>query len=416
MKIVILTDDVPPRSFGGAGIIASWQARDLAKRGHEVFIITTVQEKSLEKRIIQDGIVIFQIYSNYSNKWRDYISFYNPRTLPGVKDILSSLNPDVVHIHNVHSLLSYHVFKIAKRYSKAVFMTAHDTMTIHLGKLRPSIIHGSKNKFNYKVSIFNLFKYYGVRVNPLRNILVRYYLNKADKIFAVSEALAESLIQNGIKRVSVMNNGIDVESFKASNEDITSFKLKQDLLGKKVIFFGGRISRMKGGDVAFNLIKEISKTIKEACLLIIGDGGKYLEDLKKKAEFEGVLGYIRFIPWLEREKIPSAYFASDVVIVPSLYLDPFPTVNLEAMAAKKPVIATMYGGSTEAIKNNVNGFVIDPDDQNSVIEKTKILLEDIEMCRAFGQAGYELAVVDFSLKKQIDRLEHEYASIVSSHG
>ncbi len=56
MKIVILSDDFLPRSFGGGGIIASWQALELAKRGHEVSVITTVQEKGLEQKIFRDGL------------------------------------------------------------------------------------------------------------------------------------------------------------------------------------------------------------------------------------------------------------------------------------------------------------------------------------------------------------------------
>ena len=410
MKIAIVSDDFPPRSFGGAGIIAFSHAKELARRGHEVIVITSVQDIKLEGERIEDGVYIYNIYVRYNLKWRDYISLYNPQAVQKVKPILEGFKPDVTHIHNIHVHLSYYTFSLAKRLSKSVFFTAHDSMSVHVGKILPKITTSSMGQiiFDYRVSKLETIKHYGLRYNLLRKVFIGYFLNKANRIFSVSSALRDALVQNGIKGVEVMHNGIDAEAFRASMEDVSSFKKEYALENKKILFFGGRISRMKGGDVAFNLLLELSKLIPDICLLVIGEGGEYMNELKNKALSANILDKIRFIQWLDRDKIPVAYYASDIMLVPSLYLDPFPTVNLEAMAAGKPVLGTCFGGTSEAVKDGVTGYIVNPNDKEEVVQKTRALLEDQNLAEAFGKAGRELVEKEFSIARQVDRLENAY--------
>jgi glycosyltransferase involved in cell wall biosynthesis len=53
---------------------------------------------------------------------------------------------------------------------------------------------------------------------------------------------------------------------------------------------------------------------------------------------------------MRREDLPGLFAASSVVTVPSLCLDVFPTMNLEAMALAKPVIGTVFGGTPEIVE------------------------------------------------------------------
>lgn len=416
MKIVILSDDFPPRSFGGAGIIASTQAVELTKRGHDVSVITTVQDRTLEKTTTRDGVIIHEIYSNYSQRWRDYVSIYNPQTVSKVKKILKDIQPDIVHVHNVHIHLSYHVFSLAKSYSKGVFMTAHDSMAVHLGKIRPKMTLNVNDQriFDYRISNLEIFNQYKLRWNPLRSFFIKHYLNKVNTIFSVSSALSDTLKQNGIiNGIEVMHNGIDAKSFSADKKTIDEFKSKYNLNNKKVMFFGGRISRTKGGDLALNILREIHKTIPEVLLLIVGQEDAYVQGLKATVKKENLEDSVVFTGWLDRKEIIPAYYSSDIVLVLSLYMDPFPTVNLEAMAAGKPVIATCYGGTPEAIKDGENGYVVDPDNLINVKEKVLSLLGDKSLLKTFGESGYARVLTDFNLSDMVDELERKYASIIS---
>jgi glycosyltransferase involved in cell wall biosynthesis len=115
MKILLLQDDFPPRSRGGAGMVSYRLAKVLQKQGHEISIITSVQRRAETGTEMQCDIRVYKIYSKYHPRWRAYLSLYNPMTVSAVRKIITDRQPDVVHAHNIHTHLSYHCVKIAKQ-------------------------------------------------------------------------------------------------------------------------------------------------------------------------------------------------------------------------------------------------------------------------------------------------------------
>jgi glycosyltransferase involved in cell wall biosynthesis len=389
MKVLILSDDFPPKSFGGAGIIAYTQAKELAKRGHEVSVITTTQNKVEAGQKNFDGLTIYNLYADYNPKLRAYRSINNPEVVGSVENILSSVKPDIVHAHNIHQFISYKSLTFAKKHAKKVFLTAHDAMLVHYSKVYP--------RLNYKISNWEQFRYFWRGWNPFRNLLIHRYLRNVDKIISVSGALAVILRQNGISNVEVLHNGIDAGEFIVSDIKVREFKDKFGLNGKNVMFFGGRLGRAKGGNIAVELLKEINKTLPEVVLLVAGAKDESMEE-------ENVI----FTGWLDRSQMTVAYGASDVVLTLSIYMDPFPTVNLEAMAAGKPVIGTCFGGTPEIVLDGITGFVVNPLNQGETLEKTLKILNDTSLANRLGQAGCERARTLFNLRGTIDKLERIY--------
>src|SRR3990167_3507984 len=135
MKIVFLSDDFPPQSFGGAGIVAYDFAITMKKLGHEVSVITTCRNRDEVGESEYYGIKVWKIASNYSTRWRAYLSLYNPGVVRQVEKLLEKIKPDVVHAHNIHFYLSYQTLAVAKRFIKAVVLSAHDVMSFNFGKL-----------------------------------------------------------------------------------------------------------------------------------------------------------------------------------------------------------------------------------------------------------------------------------------
>jgi len=379
MKILILADDFPPQSFGGAGFSTFYLACGLQKAGHQVFVITTCQTRSDEGKIDYQGLKIFRIYANYHERYKAYLSLYNPQTVGKARELIKEINPDIVHAHNIHAYLSYYCLKIAKKSGKAVFFTARDTMLFNFGKLATKKY---LEKFDCQTSWRDHLAQARKRYNPLRNILIRRYLKYADKIFAVSSALKKALNQNGIQNIEVSYTGIDVADWQVSAEKIEEFKKKHNLQNKRVIFFGGRISGLKGLEQVNGAAAKIKKEIPETVLLIAGRGG---------------------IGWLSGDELRAAYCAADIVVVPSVYLDPFPRSNLEAMACQKPVIGTCYGGTPEIIQDGVTGFVVNPFNVELMAAQIVDLLKNPEKARQFGEAGYERVKKYFSLDSQVSQ-------------
>ncbi|CAN5164973.1 lipid galactosyltransferase [soil metagenome] len=409
MKIIIFTDDFPPKSFGGAGIIAFEQAKELLNRGHDVYVVTTVQEKNLSQKILLYGLTVFQIYSKYPSRWRAYFSIYNPQVLPSIHKILKDIKPDIVHAHNIHEYISYKSLDYASQNAKAVFITMHDAMSIHYSKIFPKlkISENGKYEFNYKVSNWHQLRFFRSQWNPFRNFLIKYYLKKVNKIFSVSYALAEALKQNGIRVSSVIHNGINPAEFNVSEEKRMLFINKNNLVDKQVLFFGGRLGKAKGGDVAIELLIKLSKKFDNVVLMIAGRGDAYVESLKEKIIKSGLEDNFRFIGWLSREEMSIAYSASDIVLSLSHYLDPFPTVNLEALTSGKPVLGSVFGGTSEIVQEGVSGYIINPNDISSVVFKCSKLL-NAKLAKEMGNNGKERIKKDFLLSTQINKLEKIY--------
>ncbi len=92
--------------------------------------------------------------------------------------------------------------------------------------------------------------------------------------------------------------------------------------------------------------------------------------------------------WRRQEDLPGLYHQSHVVVVPSIWEEPFGIVALEAMACARPVIATRVGG--------VTGFLVPPGDSGALADRLAALLDDPARRAAMGQAGREVVEREYT--------------------
>jgi len=240
-------------------------------------------------------------------------------------------------------------------------------------------------------------------MNPVHIFLERITANLSVVIYSCSNAVTRFLLQDiGIKkgRVATIPNGIEVDSY--STKINRKKKLKELGLdgGLKVV---GTVCRLyepkKGMKVLLEATKEIQKEI-DFQLLIVGRGKdeiklkKIAEDLDIKAFFLG-----------ERNDVSDILQVIDVFVLSSLY-EGFPVVVLEAMAAGLPVVATRVGGLTEAVLDGKTGFLVEPGNPDKLAEKIKELLENDEMRKKFGEAGFKRVKENFSIDRTVDGIEN----------
>lgn len=408
MKILILSDSYA--TGGGAAQIARLMAQGFKNRGHDVIVVTSTQNK-INTPVIRimgvnenNNIPVYYIYTDYNLFWRAYRGLYNPSAIKAVKKIIDDFKPDVVQAHNIHSYISYHALKIAKKSGAKVFLTAHDVQLFHYGKLIEFINPNDLScpeKFNYKISAWKQIKRYGKTYNPLRNIIIHHYLKYVDKIISVSNTLAEALIQNGISNIAVIHNGIDIAVWQSDKNNADEFKKKYGLDGKKIILFGGRLNETKGGREIILAMEKVVKEIPEARLLILGDIDNYAKNMIDSSIKAGISNKLIFTGWLSGDLLKSAFNACDIVTVPSICFDSFPTINLEAMACHKPVIATCFGGSHEAVLDGETGYIINPYDINNFASKIIYLLKNQFRASKMGENGYSRVKTEFNLDRMI---------------
>jgi len=221
-------------------------------------------------------------------------------------------------------------------------------------------------------------------------------------IYSCSEAVTEFLVRDvGIKREIIVTvpNGIEVNSFSVEVDRKKKFKELGLNLGTKIV---GTVSRLYEPTKGIKILLEASKIVQskmDSELLIVGSG-KDEKPLKKIAEDLG----IKALFLGERDDVAEILRVMDVFVLPSLS-EGFPVVILEAMAAGLPVVATDVGGSREVVLDGKTGFLVEPGNPDKLAEKIKELLENDEMRKKFGEAGFKRVKEKFSIDRTVDGIE-----------
>lgn len=379
MRILFILDEFLPENSGGAASVAFGLAKYLMNLGHELMVLTATHDKEQVGRTEIEGLPVKKIYSHPFGRLRNFKNLKNRSILKDVKIFLAEYKPDIVHIHTLHHRFSYGIISLAKKFAKAVFLTLHDAQTIYNGKLYPKRKICSLNPgSDYKITWLERLKRDGLTFNPFQRFFIRKALKKADKIFAVSRALKMALNANGLSNIEVIHNGININEWTAG-----------EMTGKNILF-AGRIDEAKGIKILIEAFEKVNSQVPEAKLNIVGN-----------SNFNFTNKNIKVFSWQSREAMKNIFSEANLVVVPSLYLDPFPTVNLEAMASGKPIVGTCFGGTPEIVSDNETGYIVNPYDEKELAAKIIDLLKDPKKVARFGNNGRERVKSLFSLEKQV---------------
>lgn len=403
MKIAIVSTTFD-KNEGGATGIAYQQACGLQQAGHNVAVFTGTFNDAGDM-YTEDGMSIKKIFlKQYSFLVRNYLCLKNLRIEREFKLFCQRGDFDVVHFHNFFPYFPFSLIAIAQKYSKKVFFTAHDNMSISSVKLNhfvsPDLTEANIDLVKYKKSLVQKIRDDGKAYNPLKWLVIRYFLRKATKIIVVSKELEKSLNQNKITNTVVLHNGIDVESWC----NATDTALREKFGEARLVLFAGRLSGGKGGDSLVQALPRVVSSCPSTKVLILGEKNDYTRRLEEKIKKIGLVQNVVFVGYVPRTEMSRYYTAVDLVVVLSQYLDPFPTVNLEAMACGKPVVATLFGGSREVVKNNVTGYIVNPLDTITVAKAMTSLLSNEILAQRFGRNGQDRVRTEFNMKKNVTQL------------
>jgi glycosyltransferase involved in cell wall biosynthesis len=108
--------------------------------------------------------------------------------------------------------------------------------------------------------------------------------------------------------------------------------------------------------------------------------------------------------------VPALLAAADVVAAPSLS-EGQGIVALEAMAARKPVVASRVGGLEETVKSGITGLLVKPGDPGELAFGLLSFLSDPQAAQRMGQAGRELVEREYTVEKMVERTVAVYERI-----
>jgi len=260
--------------------------------------------------------------------------------------------------------------KIIDKIQKYHKIENFDLVHSHLINLDADIYHYIMDTLNVPIIVSLHFIISDVLSKYLENII-----DKTDFFIAVSDSVKESAVKVGIpkNKIKVISTGVDLRIFDPSKYSIKECKTKFRLSNKPVITYVGSIQKEKGIEI---LIHAVSKLVSQFdCILNLCGSGQFEDDAKNICKKLNMTKNTFF--WnLSRESIPEMLAASDIIVVPSLLPEALGKITLEAMAMKKPIIASRTRGYEELINNGINGILVKPNDIDGLSESLKILLED----------------------------------------
>jgi glycosyltransferase involved in cell wall biosynthesis len=308
------------------------------------------------------------------------------------KNILKSIKDIKKGIETLDALNTLHHFDIV--YS--------NTLAVLLG-----MIYAKKRKIKHLWHVHEIIVHPKFIASIFPKLLMRY----SHLVVCNSKATQINLIQRIPileSKSIVIYNGIEIP--KAINLDKINLGFPEDNI---IISLVGRISSWKGQQLlvsAFVILNEKYSNIK---LVFLGSAPPNQEQfeisLKNKIAENKLQDKVFIFPF--QKDVAKFWNSIDIAVVPSTEPEPFGMVAIEAMLAKKPVIAANHGGITEIVIDNETGYLVQPNNKIALAEAISKLIDDFQLRNQFGEKGHERVVQEFSIEKHVQQFETVFQNL-----
>lgn len=235
-------------------------------------------------------------------------------------------------------------------------------------------------------------------------------LSGAGRVIAVSEAVAESLRQNGVielSKITVVHNGIDVDRFEQSTAARE---------GEVPVLVGtvGHLAPIKGQDVFVRAAALISARRRGVKFVIIGeDKSPEMSNRRSLESLIAELGLHEIVSmpgW--RDDMPAA-LSSLTMFVSAARSEPFGLAIVEAMASGLPVIAAASEGALEILEDGFSGKLVALDDADGLAQAINDLLDNPLERSRLGRNAQHVARERFSLARMASDTERVYGEVLT---
>jgi alpha-maltose-1-phosphate synthase len=404
MKVLFLTNEYPPRIYGGAGVHVDYLSRELCSL---MDIRVFAFGKHEESRPACPWVTGFEL---------DPARFKCPPHLKAVFGAIARcldfntthMEPDirVVHCHTWYSHFGGILAKLI--YGIPMVLTVHS-----LEPLRPWKREQLGGGYDFSTWV------------------EKTAMEMADAIVAVSEETRADVLRLfdvSPERIHVIHNGIDPREFKKVEATDALVRLGVDPRRPYVLFVG-RVTRQKG---IVHLVRAIRHFDLGFQVVLVGGAPDTPEiAAEMKEALDAVRRHRDDVHWIdhisERDVIIQLYSHASVFCCPSIY-EPFGIINLEAMACETPVVASAVGGIKEVVRHGETGYLVpvklqteapfepvDPERYSAdLARRINQLMADPELRRRMGEAGRQRVVQHFSWRKIAEETKALYEEVAAA--
>jgi glycosyltransferase involved in cell wall biosynthesis len=372
LKIMVVAPYFYPESGGVANHTYNLY-KNIVKKGYDVVVITSGRGKRVDEEVIA-GMKVYRLPVQFkvsntpiSFKWKKQI-----------EEIIKKEKPDLINGHMPVPFMC----DVALSASNGIpfIIKYHHGGSMKKGKFFPDLL----------ISIYEA-------------TFLKRILKKSVKIITPSDFVTREFIEGFDDKKLTIPPGVNLDNFKPN----IKFKPKN-----KVLFVGNLIKSedYKGLNYLLESLFILKKDFPEIKLTIVG-GGDYQEHYKNLAKKLGLKKNVIFKGKVKREKMAQEYQKTNLLVLPSLF-DATPNVLLEAMACKKPVVGTNVGGVPYLIKDNKNGFLVEPKNPDSLSKAIIKILKNKKLGVKLGRGGHKIVREKFTWKGQADKTIGLYEEVM----
>jgi starch synthase len=385
VRVDLITREYPPEVYGGAGVHVT----------------------ELVKALRRDIDVVVRAFGSYDVPPR--LATANPSlaTLGVDLEIAQDVGgADLVHSHTWYANGAGHIAQLLHGIPHVI--TAHS-----LEPLRPW--KAEQLGGGYRVSSW----------------IERDAFASADAIIAVSHGMRRDILRSypllDAERVSVVHNGIDLESWHSVHDDTLLRSLGIDPERPSVVFVG-RITRQKGLPYLLRAAALLPAEVQLVLCAGAPDTPEILSEVRRGvAELQqSRTGVVWIEETLDRHGLSAVLTSATTFVCPSIY-EPLGIVNLEAMACGAPVVGTATGGIPEVVDDGVTGLLVPIeqaedgtgtplDPERFITDLARALVEvvsDPDRAKRMGAAGRARAEREFGWERISKRTQEIYRSLLA---
>ena len=246
-------------------------------------------------------------------------------------------------------------------------------------------------------------------------------MTKGERIIAISKGVLSHMVEHydvDEDRVALIYRGVDEKTFDpsiVSNARVNRLLKLWEIENAPppIIALPGRLSPWKGQDYFIQSLSRIKDL--EWTALCIGDKEENHSQLQKLQQMVSRLGLekrIRFVGHCE--DMPAAMMLSDVVVsASSSEPEAFGRIVVEAQAMGKPVVATAHGGSLETVLDGKTGWLVPPQDTDSLSDALTKAIQNKPLCREFGGEGRKWVMDNFTVHRMCEKTLKVYEQLLN---
>lgn len=414
MNILLINNYFPPE-IGAASHLYYYLAKELLKRGHEVYYLTGIPRYNVDK----------EIYKKYQKRGKVFIE-----NEEGIKVIRVKL--PYIERHKFirrgieHFEIAYKMF----HYTKSIFKDLK--IDISLVYSPPLNLYWTAKKLREKakipfiLNVQDLFPQAFIDLKAItNNILIKFFQQMESKAYFYADLITvhshknrefvEKVVGDPAK-VVVIENWIDENEVTPGPKE-NEFSKKLKVLDKFVVSFAGNLGTSQDIKVILDSA-ELLSNYKDIIFLIVGDGRKKETSLElaKSRNLKNVV----FLPMQPKSKYPKILHSSDISLATlekEVKTPVVPSKILSIMSAGKPVLATMNldGDAPELIKKADCGYVFEAGDSKSLADAISRLYQNEDLRKKLGENGRKYIEEHLSVKTAAEKYEKLFIEVINKN-